>query len=167
MRGVIPPLLLLFLLPACGYGPPHDTLPGDVRLLRIQPPSPLRTGEPELPQLLVAHLTRELTRRGIRVKTSGAAGAVLEPTLLDLSLTGTVLSAARGRAVARGLRLEMEFRLRDGKDRTLWRSGLVVSTQTWPLGDNSATSESARGSSLNHLASDAARQCVELMTSGL
>ena len=160
------PLLLLLLL-GCGYRPASTTLPGDVRSVRLQPPSPGKTGEPELSQMMVAELARALARQGVRVTTSGSAGAVLETKFLALQLTHSVLSPARARITARGMRLRVEFRLRDSGDRTLWRSGLVVARRTWPMhGRSSVTSESSRRVALSQLAADAARQCVELMTSG-
>ncbi len=159
---------LFTLLTACGYRPASNTLPGDVRAVRIVQPSPGQTGEPALSPMITAELARALARQGIRVTSATGAGAALETRLLDLRLTHTVLSPARTRVSARGARLRAEFRLRDGKDRTLWRSGLVVSERTWALDAvDSTVSESSRAATLRHLAADAARQCVELMTSGL
>ena len=152
----------------CGYRPASNTLPGGVRAVRLVQPSPGQTGEPALSHLMVAELSRALSRQGIRVSSSAGAGAALETRLLDLQLTHTVISPARSRVSARGARLRVEFRLRDGQDRTLWRSGLVESERTWPLdASRSAVSEASRQATLQHLAADAARQCVDLMMSGL
>ena len=160
--------LLLILLAACGYRPVGATLPGDVRKLRVMQPSPGKTGAPALSRMMAAELIRALGRVGVTVTTSGNAHGVLETRLLDLRLTRTVLSPARARVAARGLQLRVEFRLRDASDATLWRSGLVVASRTWPLdGQSSEVSEGSRRATLSELAADAARQCVELMTSGL
>ena len=160
--------LLALALTACGYHPPNTTLPGKVRSVRVVQPSPGKTGEPVLSSMLTSELVRFLRRQGIEAVTSGSAGAVLESKLLDLRLTSAIVSASRKRVTARGLRLRVECRLRDDSDETLWRSGLVTATRTWPLDHrSSATSEGGRRAVLTHLAADAARQCVELMMSGL
>jgi hypothetical protein len=160
-------LALLALAWGCGYRTTASAaLPGDVRSVRVTPPDPSHTLEPQLPAMLAAELTRQLARAGVRVE-AGRAEAVLSTKLLSLTTLDAPLDSSGRRLGARQLRLSLELRLAAPDGRTLWRSGLLEVDGTSPIAEAATVSERARASALQAIAARAAAQAVELLTSGL
>ena len=157
----------LVLAASCGYRTTASAvLPGDVRSVRVTPPDPSHTLEPQLPGMLAAELARQLARAGVRVAT-GRAEAVLTGKLLSLTTQDAPLDSSGRRVGARQLRLALELRLAAVDGRTLWRSGLLEIDGTSPTAGVATASETARALALQAIAARAAAQAVELLTSGL
>ena len=161
-------LLLTTILGACGYRPvTGGRMPHDVRSVRLLQPRPDAVDEPQLSRSLVAEVTRQLALRGVRASSAGPAEALLRVRVLALTPAAAMISPGRHVVSARQLNLRVELWLRRARGgQTLWRSGIIEARTTWPLGQDSLASESARRQALGQLAADAARQGVELMTSG-
>jgi len=157
-----------FLASSCGYHSLAGSLPGGARSVRVVVPDPVRTGEPDLAQLLTAELVRQLARSGIRASSTGAADSVLVTRLFSLDTTDSPLDRSGQTVGARALRLRLELHLSDRAGSTLWRSGPLEVEDLWPLSPSEPRlSEESRRRTLLRLAIRAAEQGVELLTSGL
>ena len=159
---------LLAVAPSCGY---HSTasaaLPGDVRSIRVVPPDPSYTLEPQLPTMLAAELVRQLARAGVHASTAGRAEASLSGKLLALTTVDAPLDPSGRRVGARQLRLALELYLAAADGRTLWRSGRLEVETSSPIAATTTPSETTRVAALQAIAVRAAAQAVELLTSGL
>lgn len=160
-------VLTPILVTGCGYRTPASDLPGGARRVQVKAPDVSRTDEPLLSQWLAVELTRNLTRRGIRT-TRSAAQATLHTRVLRLTAPRTALDSGGHALAARSLSIAAELRLSDGRDQTIWRSGLIELEQLWPLppGDT-ISAEAARARVLQRLAARTAAEGVELLLSGL
>jgi hypothetical protein len=161
-------LALLAVAPGCGYrSTASAALPGDVRSVRVVPPDPSHTLEPQLPTMLAVELVRQLARAGVSASTTGRAEAVLSSKLLSLTAADAPLDPSGRRVGARLLRLALELRLAAADGRTLWRSGLLEVETSSPIAATTTPSETTRIAALQTIAARAAAQAVELLTSGL
>lgn len=134
--------------------------PHRARAIFIAPVDVSRVDEPLLGDLLRSALSRELARRGVQLPAVRTAGsAVLGARILRLDGGNPALAGSAPAAIE--LTVALELWLRDARDVTLWRSGLLELHEAWPLQGETLRSERSRRVVLGQAADRAAVMALE------
>lgn len=142
-------LVVVLLLPSCGYQLVHPPQRGSFPEVEIARPDVTACDEPRLAAELAAALARALPQQGVRL----AQGPTAARLTVRVAALEPVSVAVRGaHSVGERWRLVVEARLHRA-DRTLvWRSGLLEAQASAPLPSSMGSAEASRAALRRYLA---------------